>query len=1506
MDETTHIEGAQTIEIKPQVNMPDKIVVEIPGIEKIKGDKGEKGDKGDKGDTGEGKDGYTPIKGKDYFDGKDGESITGPAGPIGPQGPKGDAKVGPRGPAGSPDTGEDIVAKVHGLAKGKRLNYDLLDNLPDLEQIIRLSRQASKTPSLVELDDVNLDGLTKTNGKYNLGSGSGTGGAWGTITGTLSNQTDLQAALDAKISSIADPDANVLFGWDDTDNEYKFITLGSGLVYTHSTHTLSSTGGGGGSVAWGAITGTLSDQTDLQSALDAKQASDAGLTSLAGLVYAATAFVKMTGADTFALDTNTYLTSLSGAVLTDQTVGQTIGATGARLTKLWATDITVTNAITGSVTGNAGTVTGATFTTALTVNGGTLTLTANAANTSVLTIGAGAVSVSGSNTGDQTNISGNAATVTVADAGADTTTWVLLGTSQTGSLAPATDAGLTYNASTNALTATTFVGALTGNADTATTAAAWTTARNLAGNSVNGSANVAFANKFIVQGTTDAGLSAAQFLGALGTGIVKNTTTTGVLSIAVAGDFPTLNQNTTGSAATLTTPRTIGGVSFDGSANITVASATGGFTVSGGDLAIGANNLTITGSIGSTGSRVTKGWFTDLQVTNAIAGSITGNAATATALATARAINGVNFDGTAAITVTAAAGTLTGTTLAATVVTSSLTAVGDLTTGSIGTGFVVKGVTMTLGSDANYDIYYRNSSGVLTRLANGTTGQLLTATTSNAPSWVAPATNGTVTTVSVVSANGFAGSVANATTTPAITLTTSITGTLQGNGTAISASKVTLTQPASGSTLTILDGKTLIVNKTLTLDGTDSTTMTFPSTSATIARTDAGQTFTGVQTMTSPALTTPAITGLATGSGVASAATASTLASRDANANLAANNHLSGFTTTATAAGTTTLTVGSTQIQEFTGSTTQTVTLPVVSTLVLGQSFIIINRSSGVVTVNSSGGNAVQAVAATSSVEVTCVLVTGTTAASWDAVYTTAAAGSGTVTSVSVVSANGFAGSVANATTTPAITLTTSITGTLQGNGTAISASKVTLTQPATGSTLTILDGKTLTVNKTITLDGTDSTTMTFPSTSATIARTDAANTFTGVQTMTSPALTTPAITGLATGSGVASAATVSTLMTRDANGIANVISMITGWATTATAAGTTTLVVGDKFQQYFTGTLTQTVKLPTTSIVAGQQYQIVNNSTGAVTVQSSGANTILILAASTSAVFTALVATPTTAANWGYTYQALVASSSYSLALTGGSVTIAGGGSNVYTFPAATDTLVGLASTDDLTNKRITLAAGSAAVSALQFASGTNRTTATAGALEYDGLVFYSSPVASARGVSPSIMYSIVPAGDFTLSAASGVQSAFPTTGDVWTLSASTTYEFWGQYHITTGTTAHTTAMAFATGGGASITSINYFVTASNGQDNAYGSANIGDTWVSTNSSTIVTGSVTTGAGHYIYFRGLIRMNAAGTITPQIAFSSNPTGTNLMKADSYICFMPLGTNTNNLLGNVG
>jgi len=92
------------------------------------------------------------------------------------------------------------------------------------------------------------------------------------------------------------------------------------------------------------------------------------------------------------------------------------------------------------------------------------------------------------------------------------------------------------------------------------------------------------------------------------------------------------------------------------------------------------------------------------------------------------------------------------------------------------------------------------------------------------------------------------------------------------------------------------------------------------------------------------------------------------------------------------------------------------------------------------------------------------------------------------------------------------------------------------------------------------------------------------------------------------------------------------------GYATTATAAGTTTLTVTSANQQFFTGTTTQTVVLPVTSTLAlGMSYFIRNNSTGAVTVQSSGANTVLVVAAGKYVTFTCILITGTTAASWDY-----------------------------------------------------------------------------------------------------------------------------------------------------------------------------------------------------------------------------------------------------------------------------
>ena len=87
------------------------------------------------------------------------------------------------------------------------------------------------------------------------------------------------------------------------------------------------------------------------------------------------------------------------------------------------------------------------------------------------------------------------------------------------------------------------------------------------------------------------------------------------------------------------------------------------------------------------------------------------------------------------------------------------------------------------------------------------------------------------------------------------------------------------------------------------------------------------------------------------GTGVTSSSGANSVVLRDANANITANNILLGFTSTVTAAGTTTLTSASTQYQRFTGTTTQTVKLPDATTLQKGFIFIVNNGSTGTLTV---------------------------------------------------------------------------------------------------------------------------------------------------------------------------------------------------------------------------------------------------------------------------------------------------------------------------------------------------------------------------------------------------------------------------------------------------------------------------------------------------------------------------------------------------------------------------
>jgi len=199
-----------------------------------------------------------------------------------------------------------------------------------------------------------------------------------------------------------------------------------------------------------------------------------------------------------------------------------------------------------------------------------------------------------------------------------------------------------------------------------------------------------------------------------------------------------------------------------------------------------------------------------------------------------------------------------------------------------------------------------------------------------------------------------------------------------------------------------------------------------------------------------------------------------------------------GYTTTATAAGTTTLTVSSNYKQYFTGSTTQTIVLPVVSTLTLGHTFEIHNNSSGSLTINSSGSNLVGTLQANTTAVCTCILVTGTTAASWDFDVTgftsalpTTRGGTGLTTigsSLQVLRTNSGATALEFATISSTLTYSS---GTATGDN---STTAFTISSGrAVDDVLVFVNGFQLTPTTDYTISGTTLTFVTAPATSAEI-----------------------------------------------------------------------------------------------------------------------------------------------------------------------------------------------------------------------------------------------------------------------------------------------------------------------------------------------------------------------------------------------------------------------------------
>lgn len=208
-----------------------------------------------------------------------------------------------------------------------------------------------------------------------------------------------------------------------------------------------------------------------------------------------------------------------------------------------------------------------------------------------------------------------------------------------------------------------------------------------------------------------------------------------------------------------------------------------------------------------------------------------------------------------------------------------------------------------------------------------------------------------------------------------------------------------------------------------------------------------------------------------------------------------------------------------------------------------------------------------------------------------------------------------------------------------------------------------------------------------------------------------------------------------------------------------------------------------------------------------------------------------------------------------------------------------------------------IVLPAGTTSNAPLNLQSGTNLTTATAGAVEFDGKVLYTTP--TSRGVSPSMMFYRLNS-NLAGASATGDQSLL---GVSVTVAASTVYAFESHCILqkTAGTTSHNISISL--GGTATTNNINYFATSvrfdTAGTSGGAGTGttfNMVGAYNTTVNNVTMTGSITTANSTFaLLTRGTISINAGGTLTPQYRLSAAPGGAYSTLAGSAFYIWPIG-----------
>lgn len=360
--------------------------------------------------------------------------------------------------------------------------------------------------------------------------------------------------------------------------------------------------------------------------------------------------------------------------------------------------------------------------------------------------------------------------LTVANEAADTTCFMGFYTAATGNLGGKSNTNMTFNSNTGVATfGQTIVGSINGNAATATNVAVGGITGLGTGVATALAVNVGSAGAFIT------------FNGNAGT-------PSALVGTNISGTAASL---TAGKATILATARNIGGVSFDGSAAITVASATGGFTVTGGAFTLTDQDVVLSATTGTKfGTATTQklAFYNSTPIVKPTGDVITalqnlglvGTATVAATTITSRTLWGQTYDGS---------GNVTG----------SLTAVANITGGA-------SSMTITAGTGNSRTLALQSTT------AGGTATTFLTGNVDQSVTFASHVVLEGVTSTGATGTGKFVFDGSPTLVTPNI-----------GVATATTVNKVTLTTPATGSTLTIADGKTLSTTVNTAVSGADVT-----------------------------------------------------------------------------------------------------------------------------------------------------------------------------------------------------------------------------------------------------------------------------------------------------------------------------------------------------------------------------------------------------------------------------------------------------------------------------------------------------------------------------------------------------------------------------------------------------------------------------------------------------------------------------------------------------------